>query len=270
MGVSRQARRVSESGVYHVMIRGINYQRIFEDEEDRKKYLRLLQIYRKRCGFALYGYCLMGNHVHLLMKEAARPSVITMQGEDVEVGPGEPLESALKRIGIAYVRYFNQRYKRVGHLYQDRYRSEPVEDDAYLLMALRYIHLNPVKAGICAKPEDYPDSSYRAYLSGDDALTDTGFIQSIMPGDQLKAFTEQENEDRFIDIEAPGCPKTDDEAKAAMLNFSGCASATDFQRLAKGEREAIFRRLYQEGVRITQIGRITGYDRKVIYRALGI
>lgn len=268
--MARQARSVSASGVYHVMIRGINYQRIFEDDEDQEKYLQLLQIYRKRCGFALYGYCLMGNHVHLLIKEAARPSVITVQGEDVEAGPGEPLEIVLKRIGVAYVRYFNQKYKRVGHLYQDRFRSEPVEDDAYLLMALRYIHRNPVKARICAKPEDYPDSSYRAYLGGNDALTDTEFVLSIMPRDQLQAFTEQENDDRFIDIEEPGYPKTDEEAKAAMLALSGCASASEFQRLAKSEREAIFRRLYQEGVNVAQIGRITGYNRKVVYRALGV
>lgn len=267
--MARQARELSESGVYHVMIRGINYQRIFEDEQDQEKYLRLLQIYRKRCGFALYGYCLMGNHVHLLIKAAARPSVITIQGEDVEAGPGEPLEIVLKRIGVAYVRYFNQKYKRVGHLYQDRFRSEPIGDDAYLLMALRYIHRNPVKARLCAKPEDYPVSSYRAYLNGQDALTDTGFVLSIMPRDQLKAFTEQENEDRFIEIEEPGFPKTDEEAKAAMLALSGCASASEIQRLAKNEREAIFRMLYQEGVNIAQIGRITGYNRKVVYRALG-
>ena len=124
---------MSGSGIYHVMIRGINYQSIFEDSEDREKYLQLLRNTRKRCGFALYGYCLMGNHVHLLVKEAAGPSVITMQGGDVEVGPGEPLESIFKRLGVSYVRYFNRKYKRVGHLFQDRYRSEPIEDDAYLL-----------------------------------------------------------------------------------------------------------------------------------------
>ena len=88
--------------------------------------------------------------------------------------------------------------------------------------------------------------------------------------DQLQAFTEQENDDRFIDIEEPGYPKTDEEAKAAMLALSGCASASEFQRLAKSEREAIFRRLYQEGVNVAQIGRITGYNRKVVYRALGV
>ena len=241
--MARQARKVSETGVYHVMIRGINYQRIFEDEEDQEKYLRLLQTYRKRCGFALYGYCLMGNHVHLLIKEAARPSVMTIRGEEVEVGPGEPLDSVLKRIGVSYVLYFNRKYKRVGHLFQDRFRSEPVENDAYLLMALRYIHRNPVKARMCTKPEDYPDSSYRAYLNGNsDGLTDTGFVLEILPRDQLKAFTEQENEDRFIDIEPPKLPTTDEEAKAAMQKLSGCATASEFQKLERDKREDMFRK----------------------------
>jgi REP element-mobilizing transposase RayT len=270
MDVARQARKASETGIYHVMIRGINYQRIFEDEEDHEKYLRLLQIYRKRCGFALYGYCLMGNHVHLLIKEAARPSVMTIRGEDVEVGPGEPLDSALKRIGVSYVLYFNRKYKRVGHLFQDRFRSEPVENDVYLLMALRYIHRNPVKARMCEKPEDYPDSSYRAYLNGNDnGLTDTGFVLEIQPRDQMKQFTEQENEDRFIDIEPRDYPKTDEEAKTVMLKLSGCATASEFQRLEREKRKDTFRELHRQGMNIAQLGRITGYTRKAIYRALG-
>ena len=269
--MARQARKASETGIYHVMIRGINYQRIFDDEEDQEKYLQLLKTYRKRCGFALYGYCLMGNHVHLLLKEAARPSVMTIRGEDVEIGPGEPLDNALKRIGVSYVLYFNRKYKRVGHLFQDRFRSEPVENDAYLLMALRYIHRNPVKARMCAKPEDYPDSSYRAYLNGnDDGLTDAGFVLDILPRDQLKAFTEQENEDQFIDIEPPKLPMTDDEAKAAMQKLSGCATASEFQMLEQKKREDTFRELHRQGINIAQIGRITGYTRKTIYRVLGI
>ena len=101
--MARQARKMSGSGIYHVMIRGINYQSIFEDGEDREKYLQLLRNTRKRCGFALYGYCLMGNHVHLLVKEAAGPSVMTMQGGDVEVGPGEPLESLTSGTVLMYL-----------------------------------------------------------------------------------------------------------------------------------------------------------------------
>ena len=99
--MARTVRRRSESGVYHVMLRGINRQLIFEDEEDENTFLRILSSCKKRCGFALYGYCLMGNHVHLLLKEAARPAVITVNGQDIEAGPGESLETIFKRIGVS-------------------------------------------------------------------------------------------------------------------------------------------------------------------------
>lgn len=266
----RQARGKSESGVYHIMIRGINQQIIFEDDEDQEKYLQLLRFYRKRCGFALYGYCLMDNHVHLLVKEAARPSIVTIMEKEVEAGPGERLESVFKRIGVSYVRYFNRKYKRVGHLFQDRYRSEAIDEDAYLLMALRYIHRNPVKAGICARPEEYQGSSYRAYLEErDDGLVDTGFALSLLTGQHLRAYTEQESDDRFIDVEKQSAlSRTDEEARLVMRMLTGCANTSEFQKLPRQDRDGFFRQLYQKGINIAQIGRITGYSRPLVYRAL--
>lgn len=268
--MARQARKQAESAIYHVMLRGINRQMIFEDDEDEDKYLELLKIYKKRCGFELYGYCLMGNHVHLLLKEASRNAVITVNGRDVDVGPGELMETVFKRIGVAYVVYFNRKYKRSGHLFQDRFRSEPVESDAYLLMALRYIHRNPIKAGICVQPEEYLRSSYRAYIQNvEKTVTDTDFVLGMMTREQLKEYTEQANEDQFLDIDSvDNLPKTDTEAKEILMKMSGCASVSAFQKLQKEDREAFMRQLNGEGINIAQIGRITGYSRQVVYRAL--
>ena len=142
--MARQARQKSEAGIYHIILRGSNRQILFEDEEDFSKFKSLLSFYKKRCGFALYGYCLMDNHIHLLMKEAENPAVLFINGKEIEFGPGESLETIFKRIGVSYVGYFNRKYKRTGHLFQDRFKSEPIDTDAYLLMALRYIHRNPV------------------------------------------------------------------------------------------------------------------------------
>jgi len=268
--VARQARMMSESGIYHVMLRGIDRQKVFLDNEDEEKYLHLLRSYKKRCGFALYAYCLMGNHIHLLVREAAYPSVITLNGKDIEAGPGEPLEQIFKRIGVSYVTYFNQKYKRAGHLFQDRYRSEPIDNDAYFLMALRYIHRNPIKAGLCARPEEYQKSSYRDYLDDtEDPLTDTAFALGMLSKDQLAEYTNQDCTDRFIDVkDEDDRPKTEEEACALLRLISGCSSAAEFQKLKKPERDEYMRRLYKEGVRITQIGRITGYSRQIVYRAL--
>ena len=268
--MARQARKHSKSGIYHVMLRGINQQTIFEDSEDEDKYLELLKIYKKRCGFDLYGYCLMGNHIHLLMKEAARNSTITVNGMELEAGPGEPLEKVFKRIGAAYVLYFNRKYRRTGHLFQDRFRSEVVDSDAYLLMALRYIHRNPVKARICLLPEEYLRSSYCEYLlDKENRLADTDFILGMMSREQLKKYTEKANDDQFLDMETTiKQTKTDTEAKEVLMKMSGCASVSDFQRLQKPDREAFIKQLNKAGINKSQIARITGYSRQVIYRAL--
>ncbi len=121
----RTARKRSESGIYHIILRGINRQAIFNDDEDRKKFKDTLRRYKEVCEFYLYGYCFMGNHLHLLLS----------------VGH-EPLEQIMRRI---------------GNLFQDRFKSEPVESDAYLLTVLRYIHLNPVKAGMVKEVRRAPN-----------------------------------------------------------------------------------------------------------------
>ena len=126
----RAARKKSETGVYHVMLRGIDRQVIFLDDEDCEKYLQCITDCQQISGFKLHAYCLMGNHLHLLIQEGK-----------------EPLEQIFKRIGVRHVYWFNWKYKRSGHLFQDRFKSEPVQDDAYFLTVLRYIYQNPVKAG---------------------------------------------------------------------------------------------------------------------------
>ena len=97
--------------------------------EDFKKYIEILFLYRQECHFELYAYCLMSNHVHLLLKTT-----------DV------PLDAIFRRINTFYASWFNMKYQRCGHLQQDRFHSEPVEDKQYFLNVIRYIHRNPLKA----------------------------------------------------------------------------------------------------------------------------
>jgi putative transposase len=119
----RRARKLSLTGIYHVMLRGINQQKIMEDKEDKEKLLTILKECKLISGYKLYAYCLMGNHLHLIIK--------------VEE---EPLDKIFKRICGRYVYWYNAKYRRVGHLFQDRFKSEPIEDERYLLSVLRYIH----------------------------------------------------------------------------------------------------------------------------------
>ncbi len=114
--MARAAREKSNSGIYHIMIRGINKQLILEDNEDNQKLLEVLKECKVLSEYKIYAYCFMGNHIHLLLK--------------VEK---ENLEQIFKRIGARYVYYYNWKYKRSGHLFQDRFKSEPIDDDSYLL-----------------------------------------------------------------------------------------------------------------------------------------
>lgn len=249
--MARAAREKSESGIYHVMIRGINHQQIFEDEEDSERFLLLLKRFKRECSFELLGYCLMGNHVHLLIREK-------------EV----PLQTIFRKLGASYVLYFNKKYGRIGHLFQDRFRSEVIRDAAQLLHTLRYIHLNPVKAGLCSFPEEYMFSSYNQYSRDEDGLADTELVISIISAEELVEYTRQSVEDTCMDIEKNICRRpTDREAKIIIKELCGCLSASDFQAIKKSERDWLIIQMKKKGLSITQINRLTGISRTIISRA---
>ena len=134
MKMSRRARQRSGTDIYHVILRGINRQQIFYDEEDYDYFIRLLNRFQKVSQYEVYAYCLMGNHIHLLIKVHQ-----------------ESLGTIFQRIGASFVYWYNLKYQRVGHLFQDRFKSEPVENERYFLTVMRYIFRNPVKAGIPVK-----------------------------------------------------------------------------------------------------------------------
>ena len=143
----RTARKKSKTGIYHIMLRGINRQRIFEDDEDYRRFLNSLKEFKDKCGYEIYGFCLMSNHIHLLIKEG-----------------NEDLGIVFRRIGASYVYWYNWKYNRCGHLFQDRYKSETVENDVNLLSVLRYIHQNPVKAGIEKDLKNYPGDTWGRFF----------------------------------------------------------------------------------------------------------
>ena len=241
----RQARKPSSTGIYHIMLRGINRQQIFEDIEDRERFIETLFNYKEVCGYSIYAYCLMGNHIHILIKEGQ-----------------ESLNQVFKRIAGSYVYWYNWKYHRCGHLFQDRFKSEPVEDNGYLLTVLRYIHQNPVKAKLCKRAEEYTYSSMRDYL-GRPYLTDTEFVLSVLPADQFIEYHQQENNDKCLEIDEQ-FRLTDDEAKALILKISKCRNVTDFQQLDIKKRNVYIHKLHEKGLSIRQISRLTGVTKKTV------
>lgn len=237
----RGARERSESGTYHIMFRGINRQKIFCDEEDCARFLQTLVRYKLACGFELFAYCLMPNHVHLLIREGS-----------------EPLATAFRRLGASYVYWYNLKYDRVGHLFQDRYKSEAIHDDDYLLTALRYIHNNPVKAGFCEAPADYPYSSYADYVDGG-GLADTGFVLGMVGREEFIELHRRGEDDRGLDQLEYAAPRLSDrKAVAVMKRCTGCDAPAAYLNLEDEKQREGVRALAQRGASIRQIARLTG------------
>lgn len=144
----RQSRKLSESKIYHVMVRGNERKVIFHSEQDKAKFIEILFAKSEDEQASIYAYCLMDNHVHLLLNKGKNT-----------------ISRLMKRINVSYVYYFNKKYDRVGHLFQDRFKSEAIENEKYLLAAVRYIHNNPIKAKLATQLHEYKWSSYNEYIN---------------------------------------------------------------------------------------------------------
>jgi hypothetical protein len=198
----------------------------------------------------------MGNHIHLLIQEC-----------------DEDISQVMKRIGVSYVYWYNKKYNRVGHLFQDRYKSESVEDDKYLLGVLRYIHQNPLKAKLVKGIDEYQWSSYRDYQSSHSALIDCVFILKIFNSNREKAteqfnsFMKQAGQDDFLDIEEERIKEWSEEAVIEeMYNLSGLNDPKALSTYNKDQRDAILLKLREAGITIRQLSELTGLGRSVVER----
>ena len=143
-----RALRIEYAGaLYHITSRGNERKKIFLDDADRKKFLEILEDYHDRYGILIHSYVLMDNHYHLILE--------TPKGNLLKVMHG---------LNGGYTGYFNRKYGRTGHLFQGRYKGIIIDKDSYLIPLSRYVHLNPVRAKVVEKPEQYRWSSYPGYV----------------------------------------------------------------------------------------------------------
>jgi len=191
------------------MLRGNERKDIFIDEEDKEKFIRTVIKKKANKSFKLYAYCIMDNHLHLVIKEQK-----------------ETIAQIIKKIAISYVYYFNNKYKRVGHLFQDRYKSETIEDEAYLLSAIRYVHNNPEEAEI-TKKEKYKWSSYPNYidiLNHHREIPEIKEILEIFSSDTKKAlkefinFSNKYEEKNFLEMKETIKSEIDEENGNEYIN----------------------------------------------------
>lgn len=252
----RKARKKSESGIYHIMMRGINRQSIFEDDEDYLRFIQTLQLYKQKSEFELYAYCLMGNHVHLLLRTGK-----------------EPLEQVMRRICGSYVYWYNTKYERVGNLFQDRFKSEPVENDASFLYVQRYIHQNPFKAGVESEIGKYKWNSYNEYV-GKTKIINAEYTFDILSNDRESAlknfvkYTNEVNDDACLDLQEKRRSISDQEARMLINEVCDVKNAIDVQKFDIKIRNACLKKLKEDYcLSIRQIERITGINRGIVLKS---
>ena len=241
----RQARRMSNSGYMHIITRGIGRQLLFEEDQDYLHYLTALEKYSRETGVSICAYCLMENHVHLLVHGESGQIVLLM-----------------KKLGVNYSGWFNWKYERVGHLFQDRYKSDPVENDGYLFTVFRYILQNPEKAGICPAAE-YRWSSYRLFDHAP-AFMELDPFRRKMNMEQYREFINTGNDD--VCLEFCEAPHNDQWAQSVIQKELGLRSGTEIQNFDKASRNAALSMLKTKGLTIRQIERLTGINRNIIQR----
>lgn len=158
---------------YHVTSRGNEQKDVFKSQKDREKFLDYLASATERYGAVVHAFCLMINHYHLLLAT-----------------PNGNLAQIMRHLYGAYTTYFNVKRQRSGHLFQGRYKAILVEFDACALELTRYIHLNPVGAGMVERPEDYPYSSDHAFIgAGCDPRITTSTVLGLVGGEGDRAET---------------------------------------------------------------------------------
>ena len=244
--MARQARKKSFTGYLHVIVRGIGKQILFEEKADYGYYLSLLKKYAEETGVNVCAYCLMENHVHLLVHDK-----------------GNELTRFMKKIGICYALYYNNKYDRTGHLFQDRFMSEPVETQEYLLTVFRYILNNPAKAGICPASE-YLWSSYRNYDSVESFVDTTMLRQLIGDWEQYAGFIATQNHDQCMEFMSH--KKDENWAKDVLRATLDVESGTVIQSYEKTRRNEALRKLKEAGLSCRQIERLTGIGRSIVQR----
>lgn len=240
--------------MYHIMLRGINRQTIFEDNQDRFRFLEVLKKYKVICHFHLYSYCLMDNHVHLLVKDH--------EGN---------ISDAIKRISSSYVFWYNMKYERCGHLFQERFKSENVDSIRYFLTVLRYIHQNPLKAGLSTNVFECQWTSIHEFI--DKAIiVDVDYPLQFFSPDRtqslilFKEFMGKPNNDQCLEDTVK--TRLSDDEVIQYLSQLGVPTKSVLQHMNRNDRDSILAELKGlNGVSLRQVERVTGISKSVIQRA---
>ncbi|MBR6281384.1 MAG: transposase [Lachnospiraceae bacterium] len=250
----RKARTVSSSGIYHIILRSVNQHIIFEEDFDYQKFLFVLSDCEEKYDTSIYAYCLMDNHIHMLLR-----------------ADSDCLSSFFQSLGTRFVRWYNNKYSRCGHLFQDRFYSVAIESPRSFLLALAYIHNNPVKANICRVPSEYRWSSYNAYFGQKNTRIDCSLAYRIAGSKEvLQRFLAQavQEEDEMY-AQAHGLTKhffTDEAALRVFKKTTNLGATSEAANLTRPVRNNYIRELREMGLTKRQIARLMDVSESTVQR----
>ena len=251
----RQPRKFSISEVYHIIYNGIDGQDIFYDDSDKRVFLKKLLENKNEFMYKIFSYCLMSNHVHLV----------------IEIND-ENLSKAMKSLSLKYVLYFNKKYERSGPLFQNRFNSKCVENQRYFLDVCKYVHQNPEKARIC-KTKDYKWSSYHEYIGKEKIINKDAFLQyyngNIDDFINYTNYVKSENELDFIEYEFR-TKMTDNELAEFIVNKLNLRHINEFSNLSGQEFnkgiEILKNIEYTNFSQLARVTRINAYQLKKYWK----
>lgn len=248
--MARKPRLYASSGFYHVILRGNNKQNLFNDNRDRTFFLEKLKKYSQELDIDVHAYCLMSNHVHILIGNASKNMSLLVQ-----------------KIANSYVFYFNRKYDRCGHLFQGRFKSEPILDDVYFKVVYRYILQNCEKGGL-GSIEKYKWNSFAAMNNpGNDEFVEVNYISSMFTSkEDLMGFIKQEDKRKYMEYENKFV-LSDSVALNLIKKLFHISSPYRLERLPIEDQSAKCNIMKKNGLSINQIARITGISRRIIKKA---
>lgn len=246
----RQARLESPTGYYHITQRGMGKQIIFEHDSDYERYLDKLVEYREIFNFKIIAYCLMNNHIHLLIK----------------ISNVNELSKLMRAIGTSYANYFNAKYEHSGAVFQNRFNSEIIQDDKYLFDCIKYIHNNPLKAGFSLR-ENYRWSSYNSYASKNGIADISDILEKFGNIESFIEFSKKDDNNYDVNhLSEPIGPAFWQKGLSIINNELGieCNNGFIVKQLNREKRNRIIRSLKHSGFTPKEIELLTGVSKFII------
>ncbi len=251
----RKPRITSSTGIYHIILRSVNQHIIFEEDSDYRKFLFILSECVKKYDIQIYAYCLMDNHIHLLIHSSP-----------------DDLSGFFQSLGTKFVRWYNNKYARSGHLFQERFYSVAIENDSSFLSVLAYIHNNPVKANMIRFPSEYRWSSFNAYHGAKDPLVNVSFAYDICGSKEalLHFFSVEQvspDDELFLnDHREVSHYYTDEKALSVFRSVTKLSSTSESVTLKKTVRNDYVRRLRKKGLTVKQVARLMDVSETTVKR----